>query len=366
MRMQPMAWVHRCGLSFRTLLKSGVLATSLGFSLLSGSSAFAQMLVPLEWPSDVVELGTNTEVDPAPVVTGIALQPNGALVAIVGDDHFLRLVERQSGRLVAKLEGHRDWIREVAFTQDGQWVITAGNDRRLLKWSPVTLGAPTEIAELDFAVSALSIDPTGRFVAVGGFGQKLQVINLAESQVVLEIDAICNDIRTVSFSPDGSQIAAAGRDGTLRLWDSQSGELVFEQKIHNRRIHDLEFLREDGRIVTCAEDLTIKLTDTSDPTRSFSIDSKPAKVMTVEQLDEGLLASAGSDNQIRVWDLKKGVEVGQLFGHEGSITSLAFDGSRLFSAGYDTHLRIWRVNANFAGTEGTGPRVSSEPSRVIE
>lgn len=367
MRVRPMSWIRKCGLFHgKSSLAGSLLAITISFGLLNGSSAYAQVLIPLEWPSEVVELAANTEADPAPVITDIALQPDGPLVALVGDDHFLRLVERQSGRVVAKLEGHRDWIRKVAFTQDGQWIITAGNDRRLLKWSPTLLGAPTEIATMDFAISALSIDPTGRFVAVGGFGDRLHIINLAESKTVLEIVPGCNDIRAIAFSPDGMRLAAAGRDGVLRLFDSLTGDLVYEEKIHTRRIHDLEFLAEDGRIITCADDLTIKLTDPSDPTRNLSIDSKPAKVMTVEQLDRGLLASAGTDNQIRIWDVNKGTEVGQLYGHEGSITSLAFDGTRLFSTGYDTHLRIWRVNANFAATETPGPRISSEPSRVIE
>lgn len=339
--------------------------SALAFALWCGgtiSTAQAQMLIPLEWPSDVVELGTQDELDRAPVVTGIALQPDGPLVAVVGDDHFVRLIERQSGRRVAKLEGHHDWIRNVAFTPDGRWLITAGNDRRILKWNPATLGEPEELAVMDFAIAALSIDPTGRFVAVGGFSDSIHVINLAEEATVLEIDARCGDIRAVAFSPDGARLAAGGRDGTLRIWDVLTGELTFEEKIHRRRIRDLEFLKPDGEVVTCAEDLTIRMTSLEHPEQSISIDSSPAKVMTIEQLQGGLLASAGSDNQIRIWNLFKSEEVGQLYGHEGSITALAFDGAKLYSAGYDTHLRIWRVNANFASTDSDGPRVSREPS----
>ncbi|HRE99722.1 MAG TPA: WD40 repeat domain-containing protein [Pirellulaceae bacterium] len=265
-----------------------------------------------------------------------------------------------------KLEGHRDWIRKAEFTPDGRWLITAGNDRRVIKWNPATGTLVSVLRESSFAVSALAIEPSGRIAALGGFSGTIQLIDLNDGRVVREIPSPCPDIRALDFSADGLLLAAGGRDGQVRIWNAQDGELIAELAAHSRRIRDLDFLAGDRAVVTCGEDLMIHVSDLDNSTRSFRIDSRPAKVLTLERLDGDLLASAGSDNRIRIWDLKERREIGELTGHEGSVAALAFDGTRLYSAGYDTHLRIWRVNANFASTDATRPRISRQPGSILD
>jgi WD40 repeat protein len=55
------------------------------------------------------------------------------------------------------------------------------------------------------------------------------------------------------------------------------------------------------------------------------------------------LASAGSDGQVKFWDVESGVELLDLPGHRGPVTALAFnrDGTLLFTASHDGTVRIW-------------------------
>ncbi len=59
--------------------------------------------------------------------------------------------------------------------------------------------------------------------------------------------------------------------------------------------------------------------------------------------DGHLLAAAGSDTRIRLWDVAAAKELKTLDGHVGTVTSLAFSGSGhlLASKGYDSALRLW-------------------------
>ena len=63
--------------------------------------------------------------------------------------------------------------------------------------------------------------------------------------------------------------------------------------------------------------------------------------------------SGGNDRTIRIWDVKKGKEVGQLVGHANAVIAVAFspDGQRVLSGSsqYQTRDRILRIRD--AGTE---------------
>lgn len=63
-------------------------------------------------------------------------------------------------------------------------------------------------------------------------------------------------------------------------------------------------------------------------------------------LDGKRLASANSDQTVKVWDAERGQEVLSLRGHTGAVTSVCFspDGKRLASAGFD-QVKVWNLVA---------------------
>ena len=65
----------------------------------------------------------------------------------------------------------------------------------------------------------------------------------------------------------------------------------------------------------------------------------------VYSADGRLLATAGSDRTVRLWDVSRGLPIRTLEGHAGEVRSAAFsiDGSRLVSASNDGTVRVWDI-----------------------
>jgi WD40 repeat protein len=283
-----------------------------------------------------------------PVITGVAVQPNGDQVATVGDDHIVRLWSMTEGRLLRRLATHVDWVRCAAFSPDGRVLATAGHDGLVVFWNPET-GASLRTLAVPQAVSTLVYSRDGKLLAMAGFGSQLWVYDTATGTVAHQFSCPCHDLRCVAFSPRGNQIAAAGRDGRVHVWRLPGGNLVHDVAVSRRRIRGITFSNDGQQIIVAGEDRLIRVLDAARCTELFRLAAGPAKVLALVAYAPGRLATAGSDNQIHLWDLNARRKVARLSGHSGSVAALDAMGEVLVSGSYDTTVRIWPVGRSVEG-----------------
>jgi WD40 repeat protein len=118
-------------------------------------------------------------------------------------------------------------------------------------------------------------------------------------------------VSSVSFNPKNpSQLASGSWDKTIKIWDIKND------------LSKNQFL--PSKVLEGSEGYVLRVT--------YSEDGKT-------------LASAGTDNTIRLWNTDDWKQTGNLQGHTQWIRALTFDesGRFLFSAGWDQELRIWDV-----------------------
>src|SRR5882724_5510357 len=84
------------------------------------------------------EQAVNDPTSPGAVVSGMALSPDGRTLAAVGDDHLVRTFSLPDGRRLHELAGHQRWVRGAAFSGDGQSLVTADEERKIIFWDLAT------------------------------------------------------------------------------------------------------------------------------------------------------------------------------------------------------------------------------------
>jgi len=316
-------------------------------SMAGGTPARAETIPEIS-ANKVIQLAPVDSQEKTPVISSVALDPAGKLLAAVGDDHLVRVFDLPSGKLLHRWASHVDWVKASAFRPNSAALATSGADRRICLWNVTAEGRARNLSEpLQAVIYTLAYSPDGRFLAAAGFADKVWVFDADQGKLLRELSAPGTDIRAISFSPDGTRMAAAGRAGLVRIWDAASGQPLSDVQVSSRRICALAY-SPDGKLLAAAgQQRIVRLLDSSSGKPLADLPERPGEVMTLCFCGPDTLASAGSGNVIHLWNVASRRERCQLIGHTGSITTLVFHRSAetLISGSYDTTVRLWDVKS---------------------
>lgn len=156
-------------------------------------------------------------------------------------------------------------------------------------------------------------------------------------------------ITAVALSPDGQIAISGSRDATLRVWDLQAREEVmrvlepsFVYAIAITPDSRMFVIKTRERVFKAWDMRTGQPIDADDlPTRSISsVTVSPNRYRTTQHL------ISGSQNTIKIWNLKTGREVCILRGHTSLVTAVAIAPKRqiLLSGSEDRTLRVWGIS----------------------
>jgi WD40 repeat protein len=199
-----------------------------------------------------------------PIVT-CRFDPTGRFVFATAEDRNILRWELADAKKKVVFAGHDSWIWSMAFSKDGQSLITAGGDDTLIWW-PATSEKPEPIRKVTAHrgwVRAVAVSPDGQFVASGGNDRVLKLWQFGDGKAVREFPAHELDIYSVVFHPGGQFVLSGDLKGAVNQWDVATGKLVrtFDakplhhydggQQVHFGGVRGIA-LSPDGKQLACA------------------------------------------------------------------------------------------------------------------
>jgi WD40 repeat protein/serine/threonine protein kinase len=312
-------------------------------------------------------------------------------IAVADDGHWVATANTEGEVVLWKLEPlepirtvnvHNGGVRYLLFSSDSQTLATTGvEDRQMAFWNPSENGLSKKVVVHSGNVQLLSTIP----------GTQLFVTTIDEDNLIRVWDGvgtraieaqICheNSIYGLAVSSDGKFIASGGRGRNVKLIDRHAPALDLSIPAHEDWLWTLCFAESGRMLVTAAGDRSIRLWDSSTGKQlGVLIDPDLAdkgKVAHAESIqcvlllpDGDTLASASRDSTIKLWSIARQQLLARLpAGHQGAVNGLATaaTGNYMYSIGDDGKVIQWDVEARtlkrvMATIEGVGWAIACAP-----
>lgn len=174
----------------------------------------------------------------------------------------------------------------------------------------------------------------------------------------------------VNFNVDGDKIITGSRDGTCKYWESSTSFLIANCERHPGSVLSAVLCKGKQLAATGCDDDVARVFNVAkggsgggeNVVEAVKFEGHTHKVYTVNFLDTNTLLTGAMDNDVRLWDITKGVCTRVITAHDSSVfyTSVAPRSKQLALSASDDCTLAWHdfrlpdtVVARFCGHERT-------------
>jgi WD40 repeat protein/serine/threonine protein kinase len=172
---------------------------------------------------------------------------------------------------------------------------------------------------------------------------------------VASFQAHVGDVYFVAFCRDGSRFATAGKDHTARIWDAKTRKQLCVCSGHTHDVNCVDFSPDQRWLATASEDRTVKLWDAATGKALFTLTGHETEIVAVRFNPTGDTLVSGDDHGVlKLWDLSSKQLLKSEDAHHGHrIQTLAYGmgGHLLASIGTDNVIRLWEMPGMVFRTE---------------
>lgn len=293
------------------------------------------------------------------------LSSNNKVSLAVGFSLLAAIVTSSCG-----FNGHSEEVTSVAFSPDGQYLLTSGHDGTARLWDLKTGAEVRRFLGGDESVHRARFTPDGQFiVACGSSG--IIVWNATHGAEITRVSSGCIE---VAVSIDGKKIAA-GQFDSLKVWDTTSGKAIRLAEIkEDDYVSCFEFSLDGKQLVFVSEDSEDRVQLNFLAIDSGEVKSFPFGNRRIEQIaplrDSSIIILGDADGYVHFWDLTTKAELNKFKVHQSvnAIYPLP-DGDHVLSTSYEEFslwsmkearvLRQFRHDALFTALSTDGRQVAS-------
>ncbi|MCA9132484.1 MAG: hypothetical protein KDA45_05000 [Planctomycetales bacterium] len=245
------------------------------------------------------------ETERSAAISAMAASPWAPLVAVGGQAQVC-CYHSETGELLGVIPFPEGIPQSLTFTRDGKQLLIGGGRHSQSGCAVlVDVVSGERIAkvgdELD-TVLAADISPDKKQIALAGPQRIIRIFDTFSGELQFEMKKHTDWVFALRYSPDGVLLASGDRSNGLIVWEADTARLYAELSGHKDAVRGLDFRPDSNVLVSASLDGTLKLWDMFESKEIKSWAAHAGGTTSVAYAQNGLLASAGRDAAIKLWN----------------------------------------------------------------
>ncbi len=283
-------------------------------------------------------------------VASLRFSPDGKVLAVGGYGE-VRLLDSNSGKVLAALTGHTHYVRSMAFSPDGKMLAAAGGapqiEGEIKIWDVDSHQLVRTIRGHSDCIYSVAWSPDGKLIASGSYDRMVKLWDAATGKEVRNLQDHIDAVFAVAFSPDGKRLASASQDRSVKIWDVASGKRLYTLSDASDGLTSVAYSPAGDQVAAAGYDKTIYVWRVSEAdgrlTQSLIADQDTLLAL-VWSPDGKTIVTSSSDGSIRFRDTKLDL-TGVIDRQPDWVEALDMspDGKRLAAGRYNGTLSLYDV-----------------------
>ena len=203
-------------------------------------------------------------------VKSVTFSPDSKTLASSGGDRVGSIkfwdVNATQHHHIATFPGHRGIVESIAFSLNGQFMVSASRDKTIILWKVAGHQMIKTFAKHSKVVHAAAFSPDNDTFATSSADRTIKLWKVSTENTLDSFEITENRetyAKALAFSPDGKYLAAACIDNLIRIWNVANLQDPIPLRGHRNAVNSVAFSTDGRRLVSGSQDRTVLLWDLS-------------------------------------------------------------------------------------------------------
>ena len=154
-------------------------------------------------------------------------------------DGTIQLWDAKTGSELQTLKGHSGPVYSVAFSHDGQMIMSGSYDNTIKLWDAKTGSEFQTLKGHSGLVYSVAFSHDSQIIVSGSYDKTIKLWDAKARPEFQTLKGHSGPVNSVAFSHDDQMIVSGSDDNTIKLWDAKTGSEFQTLKGHSDSVNSV-------------------------------------------------------------------------------------------------------------------------------